>query len=91
MKKIDIINYIQFGSSEKSNKKAISDSILADSVEALLGAIYIDGGLNKSKKIILSLWDEYLTNEETLNAKVSVKNILQWNIKIRLLPWKITT
>ena len=75
-KKIDIINYIQFGSSE-NNKKAISDSILADSVEALLGAIYIDGGLNKSKKIILSLWDEYLTNEETLNAKASVKNILQ--------------
>ena len=76
-KKIDIIHYIKLGSSEKSNKKAISDSILADSVEALLGAIYIDGGLNKSKKIILSLWDEYLTNEETLNAKVSVKNILQ--------------
>jgi len=76
-KKIDIKNYIQFGSSKKNNKKTISDSILADSVEALLGAIYLDGGFNESKNIILSLWDEYLTNEETMNARVSVKNILQ--------------
>ena len=48
--KLDIINYIQLGKSEKNKINSISESILADTVEALLGAIYLDGGLMSSKK-----------------------------------------
>ena len=72
--KLDIANYLQVGNSEKNK---ITNSILADSIEALLGAIYLDGGYDESKKVILSLWDEYLNNDEMLNATVSSKNILQ--------------
>ena len=72
--KLDIISYLQLGNSEKNK---ITHSILADSIEALLGAVYLDGGYDVSKKVILSLWDEYLNNDEILNATVSSKNILQ--------------
>ena len=72
--KLDIINYLQLGNSEKNKT---THSILADSMEALLGAVYLDGGYDVSKKVILSLWDEYLNNDEILNATVSSKNILQ--------------
>ena len=72
--KLDIINYLKLGNSEKNK---ITNSILADSIEALLGAIYLDGGHDQSKKVILSLWGEYLDNDEMFNATVSSKNILQ--------------
>ena len=72
--KLDIISYLQLGNSEKNKT---THSILADSMEALLGAVYLDGGYDVSKKVILSLWDEYLNNDEILNATVSSKNILQ--------------
>ena len=72
--KLDIISYLQLGNSEKNKT---THSILADSMEALLGAVYLDGGYDVSKKVILSLWGEYLNNDEILNATVSSKNILQ--------------
>jgi dsRNA-specific ribonuclease len=43
-----------------------------------VGRHYLFGwGNDDSKKVILSLWDEYLNNDEMLNATVSSKNILQ--------------
>ena len=32
-------------------------SILADSVESLIGALYLDGGLKNAKKFIKSTWE----------------------------------
>ena len=81
--KLDIINYLQLGNSEKNK---ITSSILADSMEALLGAVYLDGGYNESKKVILSLWNEYLDNDEILNVTVSSKNILQEYLHANSFP-----
>ena len=76
-KKIGIIDYIRLGNSEKNKINSISESILANTVEALLGAIYLDGGFKESKNVILFLWREYLEDDNTHNATVSSKNILQ--------------
>ena len=76
-KKIGIIDYIQLGKSEKNKINSISESILANTVEALLGAIYLDGGFTKSKNVILFLWHEYLENDKIFTVTVSSKNILQ--------------
>jgi ribonuclease III len=32
------------------------DSILADTVEALIGAVYLDGGLDAASRVVLRLW-----------------------------------
>lgn len=40
-------------------------SVLADAVEALLGAIYLDGGLEKAMDVVLRLWKPYLSRPES--------------------------
>ena len=38
------------------------ESILADTVEAILGAVYLDGGIEQVKSLILRLYDERLAS-----------------------------
>ena len=49
--------------------------VLSNMVEALIGAVYLDGGMRKVTKIIKMLFSPYF-NEEKLNEK-NPKNILQ--------------
>ena len=38
-------------------------SVLADAIEAVIAAIYIDGGLEMTEKIVISLWQNHLNFE----------------------------
>jgi len=57
------------------------ESILADAVEALFGAIYLDSGLEEIKALILRLFAERLTaidvNEAVKDAKTRLQELLQ--------------
>ena len=46
-------NYINLGKSEKTTCKTGRPAILADSVEAVIAAIYLDGGLEPAEKFII--------------------------------------
>ena len=63
---------------KKNNKKTIS-SILSDSVESLIGAIFIDGGYTASNKFIKKFWIKYLDIEisKTLDPKTALQEISQ--------------
>ena len=76
-KNIEILNFLKLGNSEKKKKEALSDSILANTIEALLGAIFLDSDYQSVKKIILNLWKEFLADKKILKADISPKNILQ--------------
>ena len=54
----DILNY-SFKKNEKMNV-----SILADSIESLIGAIYLDGGFANAKKFINKFWGPYFDINE---------------------------
>ena len=43
------------GSSHKSLDRS-DDKIMSDCLEALIGAIYLDGGLKSAEKFILNFW-----------------------------------
>ena len=62
---LKIDNFLKF--SHKQNVK-MNISILADSIEALIGAIYLDGGFISAKKFIKSTWGPYL-NIDDLNMQ----------------------
>ncbi len=58
-KKIDLKKYILLGSSHKKLER-FADKISSDCLEALVGAIYLDGGLKSVEKFIFIFWEEFL-------------------------------
>ena len=58
-KKLNLKKYLYLGASHK-NLERFADKIVSDSLEALVGAIYLDGGLKSSEKFILNLWETYI-------------------------------
>jgi ribonuclease-3 len=50
---IELGRFLFLGKGEKLNGGQDKDSILADAIEALTGAIYLDGGLEPAKKFLM--------------------------------------
>ena len=58
-KKIEIKKFIYLGSSHKFLERS-ADKIISDCLEAIVGAIYLDGGLKISEKFILNFLEKYI-------------------------------
>ena len=58
-KKINLKKFILLGSSHKKLERS-ADKISSDCLEAIVGAIYLDGGFKSVEKFILNFWEEYL-------------------------------
>ena len=58
-KKIDLEKYILV-SNPKNKKIKIEDKVIADCLEALIGALYLDQGFNVTEKFILNQWSEHI-------------------------------
>ena len=73
----EILNY-SFKKNEKMNV-----SILADSIESLIGAIYLDGGFANAKKFINRFWGPYLDiNEKNMqDFKTKLQELSQQQSK----------
>ena len=59
-------------------------AILADSVESLIGSIYVDGGFISAYKFINKVWEPYLDLEESneQDPKTKLQEISQQEFKI---------
>ena len=73
-KKIELGKYILI-LKPKKKKIPIEDKIVADCLEALIGAIYLDKGLNFTEKLILNLWSEHIT--ASVITQIDAKTKLQ--------------
>ena len=60
-KKINIKKFMILGGSHQFLERS-EDKIISDCLEALIGAIFLDGGLKSAEKFILSFWKENLQN-----------------------------
>tara|TARA_Y100000768_G_C23966755_1_gene678230 strand:+ start:516 stop:1226 length:711 start_codon:yes stop_codon:yes gene_type:complete len=67
---------------KKNNKKMIV-SILSDSVESLLGAIFIDGGYKSAFSFVKKFWLSYLDIDikKTLDSKTELQELSQQKLK----------
>ena len=70
----------------KNKKIIIEDKVVADCLEALIGAIYLDKGLNFTEKFILNLWSDHIL--ASIVTQVDSKTKLQeHSLKIfKVLP-----
>ncbi|WP_438970405.1 ribonuclease III [Methylophaga sp.] len=65
------------------------ESILADTVEAILGALYLDSGLEPTKALILRLYQERLENIDVTETVKDPKTRLQELLQSRKQPLPI--
>ncbi|NLM04397.1 MAG: ribonuclease III [Clostridiales bacterium] len=76
-KKIQLGKYLLLGKGEELTGGRTRESILADALEALIGAIYIDGGIEESKKFILKHFMESIKLASTGTLFKDYKTELQ--------------
>ena len=84
-KKIELEKYILIFN-PKNKKIIIEDKVIADCLEALIGAIYLDKGLNFTEKFILNLWKVHIS--ASVVTQIDAKTKLQeYSLKIfKALP-----
>ena len=73
-KKIELQKYILTLNKIKK-KDSIEDKVLADSCEALIGAIYLEKGFQSVEKVILNLWSDNIKN--SVITQIDAKTKLQ--------------
>ena len=78
-KKINLKKFILLGSSHKKLERS-ADKISSDCLEAIVGAIYLDGGLKPVEKFILNFWEEYLL-KSTVTLIDSKTKLQEYSLK----------
>ena len=73
-KNINIKRFIYLGASHKNLERS-AEKIVADCLEAIVGAIYLDGGIRASEKFILNYWEKYI--DRSVITQIDSKTKLQ--------------
>ena len=78
-RKINLKKFILLGSSHKKLERS-ADKITSDCLEAIVGAIYLDGGLKHVEKFILNFWEEFLL-KSTITLIDSKTKLQEFSLK----------
>lgn len=76
-RKINLGDHLFLGKGEKTSGGSDRDSILADATEAVIAAIYLDGGFDQAKNFILSNLRDTIAKNIDGNIFRDYKTILQ--------------
>lgn len=74
---LDLGRYVRLGRGEEATGGRDKSSILADTVEALIGAVYLDSGLDAASTLVHNLVDDLIVASATLGAGLDWKTSLQ--------------
>ena len=74
---IDLGRHIKLGRGEESTGGRNKSSILSDTVEAVIGAVYLSGGFEASSDVVHRLFDPLMENAARLGAGLDWKTSLQ--------------
>ena len=70
-------DYLRLGKGEEATGGRDKSSILADTVKAVIGAIYLSSGMDEARTFVLNHFQELLVEAETLGAGLDWKTSLQ--------------
>ncbi|EKE01673.1 MAG: RNase III, dsRNA [uncultured bacterium] len=82
---LHIGDHLQFGSGELRSGGAKRKSIIADATEAIIGAMYLDGGFEVVQRRVLS-WFSKRLDEAAGVAQKDPKTLLQELLQMRKIP-----
>lgn len=79
---IDLGRYIRLGKGEEATGGRKRDSIIADVMEAVIGAIYLDGGMQPAREHIMKFVLSDLENKELFyDSKSNLQEVAQGKLK----------
>ena len=73
-KRLGIKKFIYLGPSHKNLERS-TEKITSDCLEAIVGAIYLDGGIKYAEKFILKYWESYI--DKSVITQIDSKTKLQ--------------
>lgn len=76
-RKIGLGDHIALGVGEIASGGRAKDSILADAMEAVLSAVYLDAGLDASRRVILEHWTDLIRAKAQAPGRRDFKTRLQ--------------
>jgi len=62
-REIGVPALVKLGKQAREDGASQSDNVVGDVVEALIGALYLDGGIEAAERFILDLWGPDLSNQ----------------------------
>ena len=65
---IGVPAHIRLGKQAREDRAANSDNVVGDVVEALIGALFLDSGLDAAQAFIRSAWADYVDNQERVRS-----------------------
>ena len=60
---IDLPPFIRLGRQAREDNADLSDNVVGDVVEAIIGAIYLDGGLDRAEAFVQANWAPFLDGQ----------------------------
>jgi len=82
-RELQLANEIKLGSGELKSGGWRRDSILANTLEAIIGAVYLDSNIESCRHFILTLYQSYLENIDPTDIKKDAKTQLQEYLQSR--------
>ncbi|MCK6509291.1 ribonuclease III [Myxococcota bacterium] len=77
-RKHELGRFLRLGRGEQRRGGALRESILADSVESLLGAIYVDGGFTEALRVCNRLFAESLAELDSSKLTLYKNQLQEW-------------
>ncbi|MDR0770874.1 MAG: ribonuclease III [Burkholderiales bacterium] len=85
-RKLELNRYLLLGEGELKSGGPQRASILADALEALFGAVFLDGGFKAAQRVIVTVYDEILQGADPEQLGKDAKTRLQEWLQARRLP-----
>jgi len=90
-KQLNLGDFLILGSGELKSGGYRRESILADAVEAIFGAVYLDSGFEECRDLIIRLYQQLLENIPDADSLKDPKTRLQELLQSRKLPLPVYT
>lgn len=78
-RELELGSYLRLGKGEEAGGGRTRDSIIADAIEAVLAAVYLDGGLEEARKIVKTFILDRIGTRDAANRdyKTALQEIVQ--------------
>jgi ribonuclease III len=80
---VGIPDALRLGKGEEASGGREKDAIVADAMEAVIAAVYVDGGFSAARRVVLDLWRPLIRERAATPGERDYKSLLQEALAVR--------